>query len=714
LKTLAANEAAWERSEKEGKALSEAQWRILQENTSQIAGLLDSLDILRQDVAMLKYAHEETLPGSFADVHSRLDTVVTQDYHVTLQQRVSSLEEAHTGHHASALERLDYLEKLIGDNADKHEQAVAKAHEKLDAHQQDIAEAHGKLMEAHTGHHASTLERLDYLEQLIGDNADKHEQAVAKAHEKLDAHQQDIAEAHGKLTEAHTGHHASALERLDYLEQLIGDNADKHVQEVAKALEKLHEHHQDLAKAHEKLDERERHSGMLEQTLQDLGQQLGDTKSLDLKALHSRIDELHLSHRQTAELHAELEERVHGKQDAEAMHEHHATLTERMDYLESLIGDNADKHFEELEARHAKVFEKLDAHNGIHGDLHSKVEYLEKLISDASTTHGDKHAEAMRQIQEVEASLSGHREVHGEHSATIQERIEYIEKIIGESADTHNQHKEHIEEKLGERERHIITLEDRLQYLEQQVGSSAMSLSDSHELLKNITQELDEHKKNSRKEADERNDNHVTLEQRVEFLESKVCDATGKYAKEMDFLAEVQEIQKRNRTKIEETAREMHGSIGLDGSNYGSSPADFRHLQSLRTERVDRVSSTTVTQRTPLTAENKLKTQSLIGQAPPLTPPKSNNLTGGSLLGVTRPTGASNSSSTVGASPKPGSGAASPIKPGGIGSTSVQGGGLTSSTNGPSSVATKETRFSSPISSATDNKLTRPTIRPGQ
>jgi hypothetical protein len=70
--------------------------------------------------------------------------------------------KAMSAHHATVQEHLNYLEKLLGDSADKHAQepqALKDAHAK---HASDLA------------HHASLPERINYLEKCFGDSADKH------------------------------------------------------------------------------------------------------------------------------------------------------------------------------------------------------------------------------------------------------------------------------------------------------------------------------------------------------------------------------------------------------------------------------------------------------------------------------------------------------------------------------------------------------------
>jgi len=215
-----------------------------------------------------------------------------------------------------------------------------------------LKDAHSKHARDLEDHHATVEERINYVEKLLGDSADKHAKELKALKAAHDRHASD-------LSDVKAGHaqHASLPERINYLEQLLGDSADKHAAE----LQALKEAHAKFVAAHGK------HAKDLE----------------GLKALHA----------------------------------HHATMGERMAYLEKMLGDSADKHYEELQAlkaahnKHADAMAKQGKDAGAalaqHASVAERISYLEKLLGDSA----DKHA------QELEALRTAH-DMHGKELAS--------------------------------------------------------------------------------------------------------------------------------------------------------------------------------------------------------------------------------------------------------------------------------------------------------
>merc|ERR1719210_2859198 len=95
---------------------------------------------------------------------------------------------------------------------------------------------------------------------------------------------------------------------------------------------------------------------------------------------------------------------------------HHATLGERVDYIEGLIGDSIDKHARELEAlaasheKHASAFSK-----------HSKLweDHKGELSGHHSTLEG--------RISELEQAFNGYADKHDNHSSSTHARFEHVQ-----------------------------------------------------------------------------------------------------------------------------------------------------------------------------------------------------------------------------------------------------------------------------------------------
>eukprot|EP00425_Heterocapsa_triquetra_P044341 CAMPEP_0195079374 /NCGR_PEP_ID=MMETSP0448-20130528/21306_1 /TAXON_ID=66468 /ORGANISM="Heterocapsa triquestra, Strain CCMP 448" /LENGTH=80 /DNA_ID=CAMNT_0040112201 /DNA_START=18 /DNA_END=257 /DNA_ORIENTATION=+ len=77
-------------------------------------------------------------------------------------------------------ERISYLEKLLNDSADKHAmelQNLKDAHNKHASGHSKVSKDLDALKSAHEKH-ATTAERLSYIERMLGDSADRHAREI--------------------------------------------------------------------------------------------------------------------------------------------------------------------------------------------------------------------------------------------------------------------------------------------------------------------------------------------------------------------------------------------------------------------------------------------------------------------------------------------------------------------------------------------------------
>jgi chromosome segregation ATPase len=426
-------------------------------------------------------------------------------------------------HHASLPERMDYLEKTLGDSADKHWREI----EKLKEGHSRIDQAHGKhaaALEAikSSGVHSSTVgERLNYLEKVVGDSADKHWEEIQKL---KDAHAKS-ADAMNKAARDAQGineKHASVAERLQYMERLLGDSADRHATEL-RALKDSHDRHvQDVAS----MKAAHLHHASMPERIAYLEKKMGDSADrhereiADLQAKHAQIqapgssqedriryiekllgDSADKHARELARLKDAHEKHADDMASMKGSMVHHATMGERMQFLEKAVGDSADKHWQEiqrLKESHAKMdsahgkhrddLDQLKAVQQQHATIAERVTYIERQINDSA----DKHAEAMRKLDAAHGKIDGHKssleqslkQQSEQHNATVQERVAYLEQLIGDNAD------KHARELLMNKEAHIKlandtknqlaihgTLGDRIGMLEGQLREAASSLA---------------------------------------------------------------------------------------------------------------------------------------------------------------------------------------------------------------------------------------------
>jgi len=246
-----------------------------------------------QDVVMILQAHEDEMKS-------------IKDFHADLRNRHGASDQ----HHASMQQRVDYLEKMMGDSADKHAAHVKQLEELRRSHD-DSHGRHANVAQALKDKHASVEERLKFLEQAIGDSADRHSQELKQTKTQLEA-------LHGKLSDEQGRKHASLEEKVKYIEKLIGDSADEHAK-------KLEAHKRDLEDHKRNLDD----------------------------------------HKMQA-------------QSQKATVERHASFEQRLDFLERALGDSAEHHTGQLRAAKAELEQKQQAHHAATGSLADRLQYLER------------------------------------------------------------------------------------------------------------------------------------------------------------------------------------------------------------------------------------------------------------------------------------------------------------------------------------------------
>ncbi|CAE7573833.1 unnamed protein product, partial [Symbiodinium sp. CCMP2456] len=481
----------------------------------------------------LEQAHSkwDQLHGRMATLEAQGSTIdQLKQNHVILANEKAKRD----AHHASMAERLEYVEKLLGDSADRHSQELKAAHQKLE-------QVHGRLSaceRSHTtlteqqrareanldAHHATLKERVDYLEGAIGDSADRHSrelESLKTAHSRL--------HNDSKAKEAHTeAHHANVGERLAFLEKAIGDSAEKHAQELAEA-------HSKIASMHSRLSACE--------------------------ATGSAVDGLKKAH-------------ANHVSDQTARDAHHATLAERLDYLERMFGDSADMHAKQLKAAqdkiekiHARVAnceetgstvadlhkshqqvnqEHRDKISSLHSSVSERLSYLEGLMGESA----ELHARELESLKTSHSRMASEVKARDAHHATVSQRLDYIEKLLGDSADKHAQELRAAHSKIDQvhqrvtgsqqeeslrallhsekeaRQKHVATVEERLERLETSLGETHSKHALEIESTKAAHQRLS-------KEQKLRDEKHASVQERLEYLETKIGDSFDQHEREL-------------------------------------------------------------------------------------------------------------------------------------------------------------------------------------
>mmetsp|Transcript_105874 Transcript_105874/g.265100 ORF Transcript_105874/g.265100 Transcript_105874/m.265100 type:complete len:978 (+) Transcript_105874:186-3119(+) len=469
------------------------------------------------------------LETAHGDHNDRLEALkASHDKHVAgLSKQAKDLDTLKSAHakHATMGERVDYLEKLMGDSADRHIEELRGAKAQLDRmHSRvaacekqggavdDLRKAHDRLSKDKqelANNHLGVQERLEYLERLLGDSAAKHASELADlkaAHEKhaaaMSKHAKDLDTVKGKSV-----HHASIEERLKYLEQVTGDSADKHNAQLATAqakLDALHGRMQSVEKASGAL-------GEVQKATNDLSSRKTELEA-DHASLQDRVNYLEKSLGDSVEKHAR---ELKGLKDAHARHGKdlesvkagsvkHATVDERLDYLEKAMGDSADKHVAELAAAHARLEQ-----------LHGRVASCEASGA------------AVSELKKSHSGLATHKnDIENQH-ASLKDRVDFLEKLLGDSADKHAKLLEAAHTKVDQ-------LQSRLAACERS-GAAVGDLKKAHSELANGKAALES--------------NHSSMQDRLGYIEQLLGDSVDKHSKELEALKAAHDRQQASMSK---------------------------------------------------------------------------------------------------------------------------------------------------------------------
>lgn len=423
------------------------------------------------DAAFAELAKE--LPNHAKEIWRMRDEVAA---HAAMHGKHAESMDKIMQHHAAIPERIEYIEKLLGDSADRHEQQKAA----LDALHKKYADTAGFHK-----HAASMEDRMTYLEKTMGDSLDKHIKELADLKQSHEKHKKDTADQKN-LTDL-TRAHASVEQRLEFLEKQVGESADKYNRDMRS----LQEGHSKMGGAHASIGDR---MAYIENLLGDNA----DKHNRAVEEAHAKLDK-HLGRLEKCEDAGEQLKQLHKKiaQDKDALANHHANLEDRIGYLEKVTGDSADKHAKELKAlkdAHLKHVQETKGAVGSQGQAHASIEsrldYIEKVMGDSA----DKHSSILRELKEAQSAHSKNTkmlESRAEQHASIEDRMKYIEQVVGDSADKHakavaaahaklealqktvdvhkrerDQHGKSLEQRHGEVSEKHASIEDRIGKLE--------------------------------------------------------------------------------------------------------------------------------------------------------------------------------------------------------------------------------------------------------
>eukprot|EP00931_Biecheleriopsis_adriatica_P037758 TRINITY_DN21661_c0_g1_i2.p1 TRINITY_DN21661_c0_g1~~TRINITY_DN21661_c0_g1_i2.p1 ORF type:complete len:787 (+),score=183.82 TRINITY_DN21661_c0_g1_i2:25-2385(+) len=339
--------------------------------------------------------------------------------------------------------------------------------------------------------HASVSERLTYLEQSLGESAGKHAQEIELL---KTSHSRAAAE-----TRERDSHHESIAERLSHVEAQLADSADRHSQELKELL-------------HNEMEARQRHRASLDDRvakLERMTSEAHDSHAQELRAAKSKLEHVHRRISDFEGHGSALEElwRMQGSAKEEhkaALSQHQASTNERLQFLETRLGESADRHAKEVQALKA-AHSHRDAH---HTSVAERLGYLEKMLGDSAEKH----------VKELEALKAAHSR-QDTHHASFGERLSYMEKMLGDSAEKHTKEVEALKAGHSQRDAHHASMAERMSFVERRLGDSAERHAKEIEALKSAHSQRDTH--------------HASVAERLSFVERALGDSADKHSQEL-------------------------------------------------------------------------------------------------------------------------------------------------------------------------------------
>jgi len=165
--------------------------------------------------------------------------------HVSVEKDISEK------HHATLEERLAIIEQQLGECSENNSQAMAK----LECHHKEfscsLSQLHGHVSrekESREGHHATVNERLEHLEKYVGESADKHGKHIEAVNAKFNLFSGNLTAEKG----AREKQHLTIEERLALIDRQIKECSESQAEavgtqknahkELCATIDRLHSH----------------------------------------------------------------------------------------------------------------------------------------------------------------------------------------------------------------------------------------------------------------------------------------------------------------------------------------------------------------------------------------------------------------------------------------------------------------------------------------
>lgn len=306
-----------------------------------------------------------------------------------------------------------------------------------------------KEAQAREVYHAAWEARISSVEKLLADSADRHARDVMLAHSKVDKLQALIASEQREADSRHTSisgqfakekdardalHdlYTSMKQRLDYLEALLGDSAERQSRDAAAARDEVDQLHTRLVQEHKA---RDAHYGCIHEQLA----KEKEHRDLHVAAVSERLAYVERMMADVVDRHAQETERLHGKVDKlrgsvaaqtdhgptiESLKQAHAVFAKDRPALQAQ-SDAVAQRLEHLEVRHRGVVEQHGQELAV---AHAKLEQLHSRLAEVGATRDTQQASS-------QALLAREQQASESLQAVVHKRLKYLEDLIAESAD---------------------------------------------------------------------------------------------------------------------------------------------------------------------------------------------------------------------------------------------------------------------------------------
>merc|ERR1712061_740368 len=112
---------------------------------------------------------------------------------------------------------MKFLEDKVGDSAEKHWKEILDAKKKLGSMDQAISQC------AKQEHHSSLEKRMEFVEKELGESADKHDKHKTSMEDRMEFLEANHGDLHKVVAQCAKTEHASSMDkRLGFLENMVG------------------------------------------------------------------------------------------------------------------------------------------------------------------------------------------------------------------------------------------------------------------------------------------------------------------------------------------------------------------------------------------------------------------------------------------------------------------------------------------------------------